>query len=237
MRIAVISDIHANREALDAVLSSLPQVDEVWCLGDIVGYGADPLYCLDVARESGWVMLKGNHDEAVVNPAVLSWFNSAARRAAIWTAKQLDISRIAFLRSLPAKRLYKGYLLVHGSPRDPLYEYILDSATAGIVIRSIVDMICWHGHTHVPGMFELTASGIRHFYALGEFAVANAMLVNPGSVGQPRDGDPRASFAIFDTETRVVEFRRVEYDIEKAANKIAKAGLPTFLAQRLFSGI
>jgi len=236
VRIALLSDIHANWHALEAVIADLPAVDEVCCLGDVVGYGGDPVRCLDHVRSRGWLTLAGNHDRACVDEDARAWFNEDAAAAIRWTAEELGPDRLDWLRSLPERATREGALLVHASPRDPVFEYVLDMYTAAYNLRLLDDTICFHGHTHLPGVFAVVDGSVVHDYRLAAVPIAGPALVNPGSVGQPRDRDPDASYGIWDTEEGTFEFRRVPYDREAAKLAIRQAGLPDRFAARLDLG-
>ena len=239
MRIALLSDIHGNWPAFEAVLAdldSVPEIAEVVCLGDVVGYGADPARCLDHVRQSGWLCLVGNHDRACAEPGILGWFNADAAAAIRWSIERLDAGQLDWLRRLPERAERAGAKLVHGSPRDPVYEYILDSPTAEANLELIGHAACFHGHTHVPGMFHVEHRTVLHDYERGPLQVDVPALVNPGSVGQPRDGDPDASYGVWDVEAGTFEFRRVPYDRDRAKQAILRAGLPARLALRLDYG-
>jgi diadenosine tetraphosphatase ApaH/serine/threonine PP2A family protein phosphatase len=239
VKVAVLSDIHSNWPALEAVLEDLAGVagvEQVLCLGDVVGYGADPVRCLDHVRESGWRSLVGNHDRACTDPSVLDWFNNDAAAAVRWTVAQLDEDRLGWLRNLSEREDRPDVVLVHGSLRDPIYEYILDAETAMESLRLAGDRLCFHGHTHVPGVFHVEHGRVGHDYRLGSISLSPPMLVNPGSVGQPRDGEPDASYGIWHPEESRFEFRRVPYDRERAKRAILEAGLPARLALRLDFG-
>jgi diadenosine tetraphosphatase ApaH/serine/threonine PP2A family protein phosphatase len=239
VRIAFVSDIHGNWPALEAVLDDLAGregIEEVICLGDVVGYGADPVRCLDHVRGSGWLCLVGNHDRACTDPGLLGWFNADAAAAIRWSVEQLDGERLDWLRSLPERAERGESTLVHGSPRDPVYEYILDGSTAQANLRLIGDRLCFHGHTHVPGVFHVEHGRVMHDYEHGSLGIAAPALVNPGSVGQPRDGEPDASYGVWDSGEATFEFRRVPYDRERAKQAILEAGLPPRLALRLDFG-
>jgi diadenosine tetraphosphatase ApaH/serine/threonine PP2A family protein phosphatase len=239
VRVAVISDIHANWPALEAVLADLsdqPPVDEVLCLGDVVGYGAEPVRCLDHVRAEGWLALCGNHDRACVDPDVLGWFNDDAAQSIHWTIEQLGPGRIAWLEALPEESDHDAALLVHASPRSPLYEYVLDLHSAAANLEELGDRLCFHGHTHVPGVFRHIGRGVEHEYDIGTMRIAGPALVNPGSVGQPRDRDPDASYGVWEVEASTFEFRRVPYDRAAAQRSILEAGLPARFAYRLDSG-
>jgi diadenosine tetraphosphatase ApaH/serine/threonine PP2A family protein phosphatase len=239
VRIAVVSDIHANWDALEAVLDDLGgqgAVAEVVCLGDVVGYGPDPARCLEHVRSNGWLTLVGNHDRACTDPTVLGWFNADAAAAIRWSVEQLDSDQLDWLRGLPERAERPGLQLLHGSPRDPVYEYILDSQTAEDNLRLVGDSVCFHGHTHVPGVFHVEHGEVTHDYQHGSLKVTGPALVNPGSVGQPRDGDPDASYGIWDSEASSFEFRRVPYDRERVKQAILENQLPPRLAFRLDFG-
>jgi diadenosine tetraphosphatase ApaH/serine/threonine PP2A family protein phosphatase len=237
MKIAVLSDVHSNRQALDAVIADLPQVDEVLCLGDVVGYGGDPQACLDTVRAAGWLTLAGNHDRACTDPSLLDWFNDDAGRVLKWTITQLPSEDLRWLSDLPEQSEREGALLVHGSPRSPTFEYILDGSSAMANLRLLGSSVCFHGHSHIPGMFHVEQNGrLGHDYAERTFDVQGPALVNPGSVGQPRDGDPDASYLVWDSKQATVEFRRVAYDREGAKRAVLEARLPPRFASRLDVG-
>ncbi|GAC1614136.1 MAG: metallophosphoesterase family protein [Candidatus Dormibacteraceae bacterium] len=237
MKIAVVSDIHSNWSALEAVLADMPAVSEVICLGDVVGYGADPIRCVDLVREKRWPTLVGNHDRACTDVDILEWFNEDAARAIEWTVARVGQDRLSWLAALPdTDQIGDEILLVHGSPRDHIYEYILDAPTAEANLALINGQTCFHGHTHVPGIFRKEDSRLVHEYRIGTFRLGGSELVNPGSVGQPRDGNPDASYAIWDRQEGTVEFRRCAYDREAAKAAIREARLPERFAERLDAG-
>jgi diadenosine tetraphosphatase ApaH/serine/threonine PP2A family protein phosphatase len=237
LRFGVLSDIHANWPALEAVMADMPAVDEVICLGDVVGYGADPVRCIDYVREKGWPTLVGNHDRACTDAEILDWFNEDAARAIEWTVVRLGQDRLDWLAGLPdTDQLGGDVVLVHGSPRDHIYEYILDGTTASANLDLLDGQVCFHGHTHVPGIFRRFKGELLHEYDLGTFVLEPDELVNPGSVGQPRDGDPDASYGVWDRTTGTFEFRRVTYDREAAKRAIREARLPERFALRLDAG-
>jgi predicted phosphodiesterase len=242
MRILVISDIHANLEALEAVLAAAEPFDRVWCLGDLVGYGPDPNACVERVRDlRRYQCLAGNHDWAALGQLDLSDFNTEARLAALWTGQQLTADNRAFLVARPTwiGPLEDRYTLVHGSPRHPIWEYILDEGTAAANFDQFESQVCFVGHTHVPVIYVETKGKARtqrpvldERMPLGE----ERMIINPGSVGQPRDGDPRASFLILDIERGQITYQRVEYAIEQTQAKMVKAGLPPRIIARLSYG-
>lgn len=236
MRIGVFSDIHANWQALDAVLGDCSDVDDIICLGDVVGYGGDPKRCLDFVRRQGWLTLVGNHDRACTDPEMLQWFNEEAAIAIRWTVSILEAEDLGWLKALPETHVKQGVLLVHASPREPIYEYVLDAATAEANLLLLQDRVCFHGHTHVPGIFFFNGGSVAHDYRLGVAGFQGPMLINPGSIGQPRDAVPDASYGVWDTDTQSFEFRRVAYDRDGAKRAIIEAGLPERFALRLDYG-
>ena len=236
---AVISDIHGNLEALEAVLQDLPEeVSIVYCLGDVIGYGANPDECCDIVRELGMPMISGNHDLAVTDLETdLNWFNPVAAAAVVWTREHLSRENADFLRTRPRMIETRDALFVHGSVRDP-DEYIINAASAQDnleILRSHYPgiPICFFGHTHVKTVAPSPNGAMLGGHTL-DLRSGGPYLVNPGSVGQPRDGDTFASYVIADGET--VHYRFVEYDIRKAQSKIRAAGLPDMLADRLAIG-
>lgn len=236
MRVAVLSDIHGNWPALEAVIASAQDVDGAVCLGDIVGYGGDPVRCLDEVRERGWPALVGNHDRACTDERILSWFNDDAARVIRWTRTELGEERRDWLASLPEQEEEAGVLLLHASPRDPIFEYILDTPTAAANLDLLGERACFHGHSHIPGCFHRDGDTVRHSYWLGRVRLEGPLLVNPGSVGQPRDGIPDASYGVWDVEEQTFEWRRVAYDRARAQKSILDAGLPPRFASRLEVG-
>jgi diadenosine tetraphosphatase ApaH/serine/threonine PP2A family protein phosphatase len=236
VKIGVFSDIHANWHAFEAVLEDASDIDDAICLGDVVGYGPDPNRCLDAVRERGWPTLVGNHDRACTDDRILSWFNEDAATVIRWTRDQLGDGRLAWLEALPEQQTVDGTLLVHASPRDPIFEYILDTGTAGANLSVLGERPCLHGHTHLPGFFSPNGDDVEHSYWLGRIRMQGPALINPGSVGQPRDGIPDASYGVWDTEAESFEWRRVAYDRDATKKAILKAGLPRRFASRLDAG-
>lgn len=240
MRIALLSDVHSNLPALDAVLEAAGEVDAVWHLGDVVGYGPDPDGVVARLQERGAIGVRGNHDAAALGGPEIDWFNPDARRAMEWTRGAISDDTRAWLAALPERRAEAGCELVHGSPREPLWEYVTSPGVARDNLRLLDAAIGLHGHTHVPvawveddGRVELVRGRPgRRLDLAGRRA-----LVNPGSVGQPRDGDPTASFAILEPETGVVEWRRARYDVGAVQEAMLAAGLPGYLATRLGAGL
>ncbi len=233
MKIAIISDIHANVEALTAVLAAIERtpVDSIVCLGDVVGYGSNPNECIAIVRERCAFTLLGNHDAAAIRTKELNDFTPRARAAIEWTALQLMAESSVFLQSLPYTHAQQNCFFVHASPHVPnQWNYVFQQHEANEALASFQEPICFIGHTHVPAIFSV--DGRERSVTRGK-----RLLVNVGSVGQPRDGNPKASFAFFDTETWEYRLTRVVYDIETAAKKIRAAGLPRELADRLFIGV
>jgi diadenosine tetraphosphatase ApaH/serine/threonine PP2A family protein phosphatase len=242
MRTALLSDVHGNRQAFEAVLAATAEqgVDAIWCLGDLVGYGADPNACVALARERCSIVLAGNHDLAVTGDLSLEEFSRGAALAAHWTQSVIDDEHMEFLRSLSPRGEAEGVGLYHASPRDPIWEYVLSSMLADLCLTAQPERISAVGHSHVALSFsrdqEAEASGTPR--EIGEIAdlTSGEWLINPGSVGQPRDGDPRAAWLELDTEAETARFHRVPYAIDSAAESISAAGLPQRLADRLHTG-
>ena len=242
MQIALISDIHSNQVALEAILDTLPPHDQLWCLGDTIGYGPRPNECLTHMRDLGTYVLTGNHDLASLGEVSLEDFNSLARQANLWNNRQLQPDLRAYLRERPAKEVTDlDVTLAHASPRDPIWEYILDLDTAQANLRHFETRICLVGHTHVPMIFAQHADGRVDFAHATAGQVVylrpdSRYIFNPGSIGQPRDGDPRAAYAIWDTEADTIRFDRVPYNIAATQRQMQLAGLPPLLAERLTYG-
>jgi diadenosine tetraphosphatase ApaH/serine/threonine PP2A family protein phosphatase len=245
LRAAVLSDIHANRQALEAVLDAVDEagVDQVWCLGDLVGYGADPDACTALARERCSLCLVGNHDLALLGALDVSTFSEAATAAVAWTSDQVSEETVEFLATLEPTASQNGVGLSHASPRDPVWEYVLSTDQAEAGLDALEERVGLIGHSHIA-LFFVRAPGGRRGHAQGaqasdgtEIEIAEGeWLLNPGSVGQPRDGDPRAAWLELDTELWTARYHRVPYDIEGAAAAIRAAGLPDVLAERLEVG-
>lgn len=227
MLIAFISDIHSNFEAFQTVLSKIEElnVDEIFCCGDIVGYGPEPSECIRIIRDMKIPCTLGNHDLNSVNLEKIAWFNPISAEALVWTNEQLDDEEKEYLSNLPKtiKQTVDGkqLLIVHGSPKNPIYEYVYEENVNEKFVNGFDYDIIALGHTHVPF--------IKH--------VENKLIINAGSVGQPRDGNSSACFIIINTEKFNAKIFRVDYDIKSVANKIVKSGLPEFLALRLHRGI
>lgn len=241
MRYAVLSDIHGNREALGAVLEAMAGDNTDACLfvGDLVGYGADARACVaDLAALKPQVLIAGNHDWGVLNLLGMDYFNEYAAAAVAWTKKALRPKELEYLKSFKLVFEDEKMTIVHGAlDRPAKFNYVLDAEDAAVTLRLSRTPVCFVGHSHAPGIFRLDDQ-TAHSSDAGRITMeaGNKYLVNVGSVGQPRDGDPRACYAIYDDEAATVEIKRVTYDIEKAQAKIVKAGLPAWLAARLAEG-
>jgi diadenosine tetraphosphatase ApaH/serine/threonine PP2A family protein phosphatase len=243
MRCLVLSDIHSNLEALEAVLDDAGPVDQVWCLGDVVGYGPDPNGCVERLRSLPHLCIAGNHDWATLGKLDLGDFNPDAREANLWNRGQLTPDNLDYLEARP-ERLVEGQVtLAHGSPRHPIWEYIIYTSTARANFDFFDTQLCLVGHTHTPVLFRLVEQGEEEVCeplspSVGEPVDVGVgrYIVNPGSVGQPRDGDPRASYAILDVESFTVEHRRVAYPVERTQGKMMENDLPLRLVLRLGYG-
>ena len=241
MRILVISDIHANLTALNTVLEAAGSFDAVWCLGDVVGYGPDPNKCIDrLLQLPNLISLVGNHDAAVLDQFDLNAFNHEARQGIRWTQSNLSQDHRQFLLTLPERVVVEGVTLVHGSPRQPRWEYLLDIPTAAANFSHFETDLCFVGHTHIPSYFEknretgeITGQKLKN---MAVPKIINRMILNPGSVGQPRDHDPRAAFAIFNPETCQWKLNRIGYDIGFVQDRMRQVHLPNRLVHRLAEG-
>jgi len=232
MRIAIISDIHSNLEALEKTLEIIKQknIDEIICLGDIVGYGANPNECLALVRQHARHIMLGNHDEAAVSLQQIDDFNPYARQAAVWTSKHLTEKNKEFILTLPHIIEFNGLLFAHSSPYEPKeWHYIISLSEAQFNFNHFSQPICFVGHSHVPVIFS------EDFWTK-EIVKGKRYVVNVGSVGQPRDLNPQLSFGIFDSELWTYENIRSEYDVNTASDKIRAAGLPPQLADRIKIG-
>lgn len=239
MRVAVLSDIHSNLPALEAVLAHVGAVDAVWHLGDIVGYGPDPDGVVARLASIGAVGVRGNHDAAALGGPEIEWFNPDARAAALWTRDTMGPSTRRWLDALPLRLEPGGITLVHGSPRDPLREYIVSMGVALANLRILETPYGLHGHTHVPIAFIDDGDDLAILEPDDATSLrldARRALLNPGSVGQPRDGDPRASYLVLETDEPSVTWHRVAYDFAPVQAAIRAAGLPRRLADRLAIG-
>jgi diadenosine tetraphosphatase ApaH/serine/threonine PP2A family protein phosphatase len=243
VRYAVFSDVHANLEGLEAVLADAGRrsPDAYVCLGDIVGYGPDPNECVARVRGLGAAAIAGNHDRGAVGLFDTSAFSPLARAAIEWTARTLTAEHRAFLAALPERLDCPAFLAVHGSPRDPVEEYILTLPQALAIFVESEFRVCLVGHTHIPGVFSRSRNG--HVRAQDfepdapvRLAATSRYIVNAGSAGQPRDGDPRAAYLMYDDGRRSVTLHRVEYAVAATQAKIRAHGLPALLSRRLAAG-
>jgi diadenosine tetraphosphatase ApaH/serine/threonine PP2A family protein phosphatase len=243
MRVAVISDVHGNRPALDSVLADVDRErpDALWCLGDLVGYGPHPNECCAVVAERADLCLVGNHDLVALGTSDVDVeeFNPEAAAAALWTREQLTQESRAFLESLAPSAALESVELYHASPRDPVWEYVLTADAAEAAFRFSSAPLVLVGHSHVALQLAVDGRGA----VVGDAAPAGTelelegrRLLNPGSVGQPRDGDPRAAWLLLDLEQRFASFRRVPYSVQTAQEEIRRSGLPDSLAARLALG-
>ena len=245
MRYLIVSDLHANLEALRAVLAqSAGGYDRAICCGDLVGYGADPNPVCDWVRLNAAVVVRGNHDRASTGQDDLEWFNPVARNAAMWTLRTLSRENTGYILGLPRGPLsVDTFQVFHGSPYDE-DEYVIAAGEAGQAFSYLETRVAFFGHTHVQGGFIWNQSRVETILRTPAHTDSQplpidpqcAYMINPGSAGQPRDGDPRAAYAIYDTEAKEVTYRRVLYDVAAAQRKIHAAGLPPILADRLALG-
>lgn len=239
-KIAILGDIHANLEALNTVLDDCRAqgVEEFLCTGDVVGYNANPHECLDIVRALGCPVMMGNHDYYVSREMNLSDFNPHAAFVVEWTRSQLSEDELAWLGALPFQKTVKGISLVHSTNDNPMsFGYVFDNLQAAANFINQKTPVCFHGHTHCPMIYEKSMQGVARIDPQDFKLVAGRKyFINVGSIGQPRDGDPRATYVIYDSVQKTVSFRRLEYDIAAAQAKIRAAGLPERLAERLQYG-
>jgi diadenosine tetraphosphatase ApaH/serine/threonine PP2A family protein phosphatase len=240
MRVAVISDIHGNLPALEAVLQAVDaeRPDETWCLGDLVGYGPRPNECCDLVRRRVQICLRGNHDLGVLGLLDLADFSDAAAASALWTRGVLSDDARSYLDALESTGDRAGVGLFHASPRDPVWEYVLSADAAQAALAASDAPLVLVGHSHVPLVYCAEPEVWGHAPGGVELDFSEGRwLLNPGSVGQPRDGDPHAAFVLLDLEARRASFRRVPYDVETTQAEIREQGLPDELAERLAGGM
>ncbi len=236
-RSLLLADVHGNLRALEAVLNDAAShggFDRILMLGDLVGYGPEPDECVELLREHPLIAVAGNHDLGAAGRADLGRFNPDAAIACEWCSRRLSISSLRFLEDLPLRHVEAGLLLVHGSPRDPIWEYMVSPYIAAQNLAHCAEKHCLVGHTHQPAIYSMTGSSVE--VVSSSVALDGRLAVNPGSVGQPRDGDPRAAYAMLDIARNVVTFHRVVYDVGATADAIVHQGLPRSLAQRLHTG-
>ncbi len=244
MRVGIIADVHSNAEALESVLDGMQDVEQIWCLGDIIGYGPEPERCIDMIMSRKHVCIIGNHDLCVLEDIDTSDFSREAIATCVWSRGRLDEKHLAYLRELPTKaEPAPGILLVHGSPRKDVFEYVLSSWQADEILSEANESIVFVGHSHVPLVFMKAGDAYVDFISLADGQVFELnrddvkYLINPGSVGQPRDGNPKASYMVFDTEKYVLEYHRVAYPIKMTQECMELAGLPASLSDRLERGM
>lgn len=240
MRWGIFGDIHGNLEALEAVLTALKaeHIDKYLCLGDIVGYGADPTRCIAEIKALGPTTIAGNHDWASVELFDIGYFNPHAKQAVLWTRQNLSDQDKQFLKSLELVYQEKELTLVHGNLQNPeRFEYIFDISSARESFNLLGTKICFIGHSHKPAIFIKQDKNYTYTFQNNlKIEAAQSYIVNAGSVGQPRDGDPQATYLVYDSQSRQLQIKRISYDIQKAQDKIVKAGLPMVLAERLSYG-
>lgn len=241
MRYLVVTDIHGNLQALQSVLASAPAFDAIWCLGDLVGYGPNPNECIERLQEFPLVSILGNHDWGVLGRADPFIFNNDARHALLWTRSELDPENRRFLMGLGPGLQVEGYVLVHGSLREPIWEYLLDADTARKSFLFDDFSVALVGHTHIPLIFEWLEGEQEARVLLPDWREplrlnGRRLIINPGSVGQPRDGDARAAYGFLDTEAQTFSFHRAAYPFEITQDRMRARGLPTRLIDRLEVG-
>jgi diadenosine tetraphosphatase ApaH/serine/threonine PP2A family protein phosphatase len=241
-KVLVISDVHANITALETVLAEAGKVEEVWCLGDIAGYGPDPNECMErIQALPNLTCMMGNHDYAAIGNMPLEVFNIDAKKALLWQRERVTDTNREFLRTLAQKPEVCGNVtLAHGSPRDPIWEYIMNTLVARANLDFFETPWCLVGHSHFQAVFQYHAEtdemSIKVPGASERYALKERAILNPGSVGQPRDRDPRAAYAFFYPDVKIWEPHRVEYDIKSVQKRILEAGLPPWHAERLAGG-
>ena len=239
LKALLLADIHSNLEALEAVLRDCVDFDTIWCMGDVVGYGPDPGPCLDILREHNHLCVAGNHDHVVGGLLSIEAFNDAAAEAALWTTTQLTADQIRYLAELPFVLEEGNFTLVHGSLRSPVWEYLISEEVAAANLSLMKTPFCIVGHSHLPFICrEMDTGPLFSFFPERQPVplAEQRWMINPGGVGQPRDGDPRPSYALYDSSQGTLERRRVTYDIAKTQRKMALAGLPPPLIRRLDLG-
>jgi diadenosine tetraphosphatase ApaH/serine/threonine PP2A family protein phosphatase len=244
MRYAIIADIHANLAAFMAVLVDIEhkgEAEEIWCLGDIVGYGPQPHQCIELLRQTNHICVAGNHDLAAIGEIDTHNFNPDATAACQWTARQLTPQDTTYLKNLPLVIEQDDFTLAHGSPRQPIWEYILSTSIAKENFNYFKSKYCLVSHTHLPLVFSLDKKGICAYSQLSndeELVLGEErLIINPGAVGQPRDGDSRASYAIYDSATRKINLYRVPYDVAATQAMMIEQRLPIRLVARLSRGM
>lgn len=241
MRYGIFSDVHSNLEALDAVIKAYSQeeIDQYLCVGDVVGYAADPKACIDKVKALAMLTVAGNHDWASVNLFSIDYFNPAAKKAILWTKQNLDQSCKNFLETLKLTFVNQDLTLVHGTLEDPEnFYYMMDSFRVALTFGLLKTNLCFVGHSHIAGVFAQKEDGSIDYLEDPHINIKdkNKYIINVGSVGQPRDGDSRAAYCIYDSDKKEAWIKRTSYDVAASAQKIIDAGLPKFLAERLSVG-
>ena len=241
MRVLVLADIHANLDALNAALADAGQFDCIWSLGDIVGYGPEPNQSIARLNEYEHMAVAGNHDWAALGRIDVSEFNVDARLSNLWTSEQLTPASRSYLEGLPETRVEGDFTLVHGSPRHPVWEYLVHPHEAQLSFSRYDTAVCLVGHTHAPVIFRVAPDGGQCVALRAPDRVPirldnSRCIINPGAVGQPRDGDPRASYLLLDTELMTFEYRRISYEISETQRKMRAVGLPRSNSVRLALG-
>ncbi len=242
MRALIVSDVHSNIEAFQSAIehaSDTEGFDQIWSLGDLVGYGPDPGLCIDLLRQYEHVAIAGNHDLAAVGKLGLQKFNMHAAAAARWTTEQLTEEHVDFLAQLPIRLEVHDFTLVHGSPRDPVWEYVITAASASANFSLFDTKRCIVGHSHIPFVCAPNGESAQFFDFPVDLPVRlmdAKLIINPGSVGQPRDGLPTASYALYDSEKQTVTHYRVAYDIAATQQRMTEHNLPQYLIDRLSRG-
>ena len=244
MRYAVFSDIHSNLTAFQAVLQDIEArggFERIWCLGDIVGYGPDPKECIALLRQYDHICVAGNHDWGAIGKIGIDDFNPEAAAACRWTGQQLEQRDVDYMANLPLTMREGDFTLAHGSPREPIWEYVVSTPVAKVSFNYFKTRFCLVGHSHVPLVFESLAPDgdctVFEFPVDTPLALnGNRLIINPGGVGQPRDSDPRASYALYDSDHGVIWHHRVPYDVASTQQRMRQYGLPYGLAARLSHG-
>ena len=244
MHYAILADIHSNLAALQAVLKDMAnhgKIEEIWCLGDIVGYGPDPRECIELLRQYDHICVAGNHDWGAIGKIGIDDFNPEAAIACRWTGQQLEPEDMDYLSNLRLTLSVGDFTLAHGSPREPIWEYLVSIPAARVSFKYFQTKFCLVGHSHVPLVFESLAPDgdclVHEFPVDTPLALdGNRLIINPGGVGQPRDSDPRASYAIYDSDRRAIWHHRVTYDVGSVQQRMKEYGLPYRLAARLSRG-
>ena len=243
MRYAILGDIHSNLAAFTAVLEDLEKrggFDKIWCLGDVVGYGPEPHECIELLKQFNHLCVAGNHDWAAIGNIDTNDFNEDAALANNWTSNQLIPSDKDYIKSLELIVVEGDFTLVHGSPREPIWEYLISTNIAQDNLKFFETRICLVGHSHIPLVFDIFGDKADLQELGDEVSITgdkHRLILNPGSVGQPRDSDPRASYAIYNSESKAIYHYRVDYDIKATQGKMTELGLPEFLIQRLSNGL